>query len=220
MRTQYSAENLLSEAKVDGDKWNRIPSDGEIGATVSALEKNGFKVFVVGDEHEALEQVKKIIPNGAEVMTGSSTTLAEIGFVDYLKEGKHGWENLHGKVLAESDRAKQGELRRKAVIAQYFLASANAVSQTGEIFACDASGSRVGAFLFAAKNLVIVAGVNKIVPSLNEALERIRQFAFPLENVRAQKVYGMGSYPAKTAILAREFQPRTTVILVKRKLGY
>jgi L-lactate utilization protein LutB len=112
-------------------------------------------------------------------------------------------------------------LRRKSVAAEYIISGANAISGTGEIAGCDASGSRVGAWLFAAGNLIIVAGVNKIVPTLDDALKRVRNYAFPLETARAQKVYGTPSVIGKCVILANERNPgRTTLILVKESLGY
>ena len=91
----------------------------------------------------------------------------------------------------------------------------------GAVAACDQSGSRVGAFPFAAKNLIIVSGINKIVPDLPAALQRIREYVYPIENARATKVYGSGSTMGKFVIISHEiFQGRTTLILVKESLGY
>ncbi|MEK6941358.1 MAG: LUD domain-containing protein, partial [archaeon] len=124
------------------------------------------------------------------------------------------------EILKESDWPKQAELRRQATIAEYFLGSVNAISKNGELVACDASGSRVGAYLFSAKNLILVAGVNKITPSLETAMQRVREQAFPLENERAMKAYGMGSSTAKWAIIEKDRPGRTKLILVKEKLGF
>jgi hypothetical protein len=74
-----------------------------------------------------------------------------------------------------------------------FLGSVNAITQAGELVACDASGSRVGAYPFAAKKLVLVAGIQKIVPTLEDAIKRIREYVYPLEDKRAMKAYGMHS---------------------------
>ena len=86
---------------------------------------------------------------------------------------------------------------------------------------CDASGSRVGAWPFAAGHLILVAGVNKIVPSFDDAMKRVKEYAYPLENARAQKVYGTASIIGKYVILSHERIPgRTHLILVKEALGY
>lgn len=216
-----SAKVLSQKVKVDAKKWNKITSENEIKKTIEAIEKRGIKVHLVANKKEALEKIKKLVPIGAEVMNGSSTTLIEIGFVDYLKTTKHGWKNLHEQIFSETDRTKQGDLRRKAVTAEYFLSSMNAIAQTGELVATDQSGSRVSAFPFAAKKLVLVSGVNKIVPTLQDAIKRIEEYALPLENERAKAVYGFGSRLGKTVILHYDIIPdRTTLILVKENLGF
>ncbi len=218
---ELSADELLKQVKTDSGKWNGVPTEADISETVAALQSHGFNVIVVNDKAEALEKLKTLIPAGSEVMNGSSTTLIEIGFVDFLSSGKHGWNNLHTAILVEKDAAKQSDLRRKADAAEYFLSSVNAISKTGELIAADASGSRVGAFPFTAKNLVLVSGVNKIAPTMEAGLARLREFAYPLEDARAKKVYGMNSMIGKIVIMANEmFKGRTTLILVKEKLGY
>ncbi len=219
-QTPHSVETISKEVTVDLEKFGKPASDDAVKKTMAALEANNIRVIVVDKAENALDAVKSVIPPGAEVMNGTSTTLSEIGFVDYLKSADLPWKNLHLPILAETDRDKQSDLRRKADAAEYFVSSAQAITQNGELVGCDASGSRVGAWLFTAKNLVIVAGTNKIVADLAAALDRVHEYAFKLENVRAQKVYGMGSNVSKIAILRKEFGPRTTVILVKEALGY
>jgi len=219
-QTPHSVEAISKEVAVDFEKFGKIASDDDVKKTVQALESNNIRVILVDRADAALDALKSVIPAGAEVMNGTSTTLAEIGFVDYLQQPGLPWKNLHVGILAEKDASLQTDLRRKADTAEYFVSSAQAITQNGEIVGCDASGSRVGAWLFTAKNLVIVAGTNKIVPDLSTALARVHEYAFKLEYVRAQKVYGMGSNVSKIAILSKEFGPRTTVILVKEALGY
>lgn len=201
--------------------WARIPTEDELNDTIKNMKSRGMNVILVENKEEALEKIKKIIQKGASVANGSSTTLNEIGFVEYLMSGKHGWKNLHEDVLKEKDPAKQADLRRKMDTADYFLGSVNAISKNGELVACDASGSRVGAYPFAAKNLLIVAGIQKVTDNLEEAMKRVREYVFPLENERAKKAYGMGSTLGKWAIIEHEKIPsRTSIILVKEKLGF
>ncbi len=219
--TPYSAVNLYPESAVDADSWNIFPTPEVVAITIKALEKRGIKVSHAANGDEALAAVRKLIPPNAEVMSGSSTTLIEIGFEDYVAGGKSGWNLLHTKITAEDDPVKRAELRRKSVTADYFISSVNAISQRGEIVACDASGSRVGAWPFAAGHLVLVAGVNKIVPTVEDALNRIRKYVFPLENTRAMKAYGTPSMIGKCVILANEKQEgRINLVLVSESLGY
>jgi len=219
--TQYSAVNLYPEIIVDADTWNQFPTPDIVEQTVKSVEKRGVTVITAANGDEALSQIKQLIPLNAEVMAGSSTTLIEIGYEEYVAAGKSGWNLLHTRINAENDAAKRAELRRKSVTAEYFISGANAIARTGEIVACDASGSRVGAWPFAAGHLILVVGINKIVPTLEDALKRVRLYVYPLENVRAKKVYGIPSVIGKCVILSHErTEGRTTLVLVKESLGY
>jgi len=219
--TQYSAVNLLPEVRVDTARWNRIPSDEVVAEAAAAVGKRGIRVIRAKDRQEALAALVRLIPSDAEVMNGSSTTLIEIGYEDLLKSGKTGWTDLHERITAENDDRKRAEVRRKSVTADYFISGANAISRTGEIVACDMSGSRVGAWPFAAGHLILVCGINKIVPTLEDALRRIREYAYPLEDARAKKAYGIPSQIGKCVILANEkVEGRVTLILISESLGY
>ena len=219
--TQYSAANLIPGARVDAARWNRLPPEEEVAETAAAIGKRGTRVIRVRDRQEALDTLARLIPRGAEVMNGSSTTLIEIGYEALLKSGDAGWTDLHDKITAENDEKKRAELRRRSVTADYFVSGANAISRTGEIVACDMSGSRVGAWPYGAGHLVLVCGVNKIVPTLEDALRRIREYAYPLEDARAKKAYGTPSQIGKCVILANEkVEGRVTLILISESLGY
>jgi hypothetical protein len=219
--TQYSAVNLYPEVVVDRDTWNRFPTPDIVAATIKSVEERGIRVISPPNGEGALEAIKRIIPHGAEVMSGSSTTLIEIGFEDFAAGGTSGWKLFREAINAENDPLKRAGIRRRSVTADYFLSGANAIAQSGEIVACDASGSRVGAWPFAARHLILVVGVNKIVPTLHDALDRINEYAYPLENARSKRAYGYGSIIGKCVILSGERNPdRTTVILVRESLGY
>lgn len=173
------------------------------------------------NKKEALEKIIGLIPKNSQVMNGTSTTLQEIGFVDFLKSGKHGWNNFHEEILKERDNAKQSDLRRQSVAAEYFLGGVNAISKDGILVSADNSGSRVGAYLFGAKNLILVAGTQKITQNFEQAMQRVREYVLPLEDARARKAYGVGSGTSKWAIIENEKIPnRTKLILVKEKLGF
>jgi hypothetical protein len=219
--TPYSAINLVREVGVDPGKWNRIPDDQVVAAAADNMVRRGMEVIRVENGDLALKKIMEIIPPGSEVMSGSSTTLIEVGFDALIREGSGRWKSLHSAITAENDAGKRADLRRKSVCAEYFVSSANAIAESGELVAWDATGSRVGAWPFAAGRLIIVTGVNKIVPTLEDALKRIGEYVFPLENRRAQLAYGTGSVLGKCVILAHErIEGRITVILVGEALGY
>ncbi|WP_414838360.1 lactate utilization protein [Candidatus Nanosalina sp. VS9-1] len=217
----YTKEDFMEDVDVDHEKFDSEASEDEIEEAVENLEANGFDVKVVDSSDEALEEIKGKIPEEASVMNGHSTTLEEIGFMEYLNEGDHDWESLPGKIWSIDDDEKRNEERRKATTADYFLGSVNGVArEDGSLVAADLSGSRIGAYPFAAGNVIIVTGVNKIVKDIEEARDRLWEYAYEFENERAQEEYGVESAVAKEFLYHAESGDRTTVILVKEKLGF
>jgi len=197
------------------------PDEETLEETVENLEANGFEVVVADTADEALDAVQSQIPAGASVMNGHSTTLEEIGFDDHLSSGDHDWESLPDQIWSIDDDAEREAARRDAQTADYFLGSVNAISATGELVAADMSGSRIGAYPFAAGNVVVVSGTNKIVDTLDDAFDRLEHVAYPLENERAQEAYGVGSAIAKQLVFRKEMnEGRTTIVLVREQLGY
>jgi hypothetical protein len=73
--------------------YETLANKETIDKTIFALGERGIATMVVDNRAQALEKVKSLIPKGASIMNGSSTTLEQIGFVDYLKSGAHGWNN-------------------------------------------------------------------------------------------------------------------------------
>lgn len=194
-----------------------------IAHTIDALAKRGIESVVVNNRAEALEKVKSLIPKGASVMNGSSRTLEEIGFVDYLKSGIHGWRNVHEEILAEKDPAKQATLRKQAVLSDYYLGSVHAVAETGQLVIASNSGSQLPHIVFTSPNLIFVAGAQKIAPDLDAAMQRVRNFVLPLEDKRMKEVGMGGSAISKLLIFEREpvFMGRKVyVIFVNEKLGF
>lgn len=201
--------------------WDEMPSEDIIEKAITAVKSRGISVVLADSAKDAFEKLKSMIPKGAEIANGGSTTLHQIGYIGYLKSGKHPWKNLQEAILKEKDPEKQADMRRKATTAEYFIGSVNAIARTGELVICNATGSGNSAYPFAAKNLIIVAGCQKITPSLDEAMTRVREYVFPLEDARIFKEMGIHSAIGKWVILEREiFQGRTTLILVKEKLGF
>jgi L-lactate utilization protein LutC len=205
----------------NAEQWTKVPSQTTLSRTIDALKKRNFKVVLLENKTEAFEKLKQLIPAGAEVMTGSSTTLSQIGFMDYYISGKNPWKCLGPEIFNEKNWEKQSTLRRRSTNADYFLGSVNALAETGELVAVDQSGSRVGAYPFAAKKLILVVGYQKITPNLQEAMRRIREYVYNLEDERAKQRYGTGTHFGKWVIIEWELMPdRITVLLVKEPLGF
>jgi len=175
------------------------------------------------NEKEALELLKHKIPKGASLYTTGSTTLQEIGFIDYLK-GETGFDNIKAKIFTEQDPEKQGQLWAQAYTADYFISSAAAVTHNGEFVAADASGTKVGGF-HTAKNLILVVGSNKIVPDKQTALKRTHEFCLPLESARARVVYKVPGSAINNLFEINGPNPfgnqgRVHFIIVRKTLGF
>jgi hypothetical protein len=141
--------------------------------------------------------------------------------MEYYLGGKTPWKCLGPIVYNEKDPVKQAVLRRKSVAADNFIASVNAIAVTGELVACDRSGSRVSAYPFAAGKVVLLVGLQKICKNLTEAMQRVREYVFPLEDERSRKAYGTGSAFGKWVIVENEFQKgRITVVLCTEPVGF
>lgn len=194
-----------------------------IKKTIDVLAKRGIEGVVVGNGAEALEKVKSLIPKGVSVMNGSSRTLEEIGLVDYLKSGDHGWKNLQQEILAEIDPVKQSLLRKQAVLSDYYLGSVHAVAETGQLVIASNSGSQLPHIVFTSSNLIFVVGAQKISSSLDAALKRVREYVLPLEDKRMKEVGMGGSAISKLLIFEREpvFMGRKVyIVFVNEKLGF
>lgn len=203
--------------------YTELASNEKILKTIETLGVRGVEAIIVETKEQALEKIKSLIPAGASVNNGSSTTLKEIGFVDYLKAGNHGWNNLHEAVLNEKDSAKQAELRNLSNFADYYLGSVHAMSQTGEMVIASASGSQLPSLTGTARNIVLVVGMQKITETLDGALKRLREYVVPLENERMKSTGAPGTVLAKILIMEQEpaFMGRKIkVIFVNEKLGF
>lgn len=203
--------------------FNELARKESVETTVAALKSHNYAVVVVQSGNEALETIKKSIPDGASVMNGSSVTLEKIGFVEYLKSAAHKWNNVHAAIVAESDAAKQAELRQKAQLSEFYLGSVHALSETGEFIVASNTGSQLPHIVFTSQNLIYVVSTKKIVSSLDEGMKRLTEYVVPLENTHMQEKYGTGTQLNKIVIVKGESSHsnrKITFILVEESLGF
>jgi len=149
-----------------------------------ALAARGIELVHAADRREALRRVLERIPQGASVMNGGSHTLEDIGLLDALREG-YRW--LRPAIAATHDRAERTRKRRDAVVAECLIGGVNAITLSGEIVNVDGSGNRLAGYAFGAAKVILVAGVNKVVPDLAAALDRIRNTAAVQECRKLEK---------------------------------
>lgn len=226
-----TAESLHSSdaqlKNVNYELYFNLASNESLEKAKASLLEKGYKVDVAETKAAALELLKNAIPKGASVNNGGSTTLQEIGFIDYLKE-ETGWDNIHAKILAEPDFGKQSELRRRANVVDYFVTSATAVTENGSLTVCDASGTKVGPIAHAADHVIFVLGAQKIVATYEDAVKRTQEFCLPLESARARIAYaamGVQGSAINNFLAIHGPNPwakpgRFHFIIIKEKIGY
>lgn len=194
----------------------------QIENTIAAIRERGIQAELLNTPAEALQRVQALIPSGASVMTGGSRTLTEIGLDDVLIQGNHPWLNLKEAILAEKDPAKQTQLRNQSILADYFLGSPQAIVESGEMVFASASGSQLPAYSFSSNHVIWVAGIQKIVPTLDAAIKRVREYCLPKEDERIKSLGYPGSFIGKMLIMERETPAlgrEVRLLLVNEVLG-
>jgi hypothetical protein len=200
-----------------------LATDEIIAKTAEGLRGRNFEPIIVNTKEEAFAKIKELVPQGASVMNGSSTTLQEIGFVEYLKAGTHGWQNLHADILAEQDQAKQQVLRRQSLLSDYYLGSVHALSEAGELIIASNSGSQLPHIVYSSPNVIFVVSTQKIAPTLADAEKRLWEHVVPLEDARMKAAGAAGTKLNKLLHFFGEPEytgRKVRVILVKEKLGF
>ena len=139
-----------------------------------ALAGRGIELVHAANRRDALARVLERIPQGASVMNSGSHTLEDMGLLDALREG-YNW--LRPAIAATNERDERTRRRRHAVTADWLIGGVNAITLSGEIVNVDGSGNRLAGYAFGAGKVILVAGVNKVVPDLAAAFERIRNTA-------------------------------------------
>lgn len=139
----------------------------------AALAARGIELVQAENRREALARVLERIPKGASVMNGGSHTLEDIGLMEALRD----YQWMRPAIAATNDREERTRKRRQAVTADWLIGGVNAITLSGEIVNVDGSGNRLAGYAFGAGKVILVAGVNKVVPDLAAALDRIRNTA-------------------------------------------
>lgn len=204
-------------------KFDELASQQSIEKVVTTLESHNIHAVVVDTGNEAHETVLTLIPRGVSVMNGSSRTLEQIGFIEHLKSGDHGWDNKHKTIITEKDPAKQAQFRKQALLADYYLGSVHAVTEEGEFIVASNSGSQLPHIAYSSSNLILIVGTQKIVADLMEGMKRLKEYVVPLEDENMKQKYGVGTRLNKVLIVKGESPMsgrKITMILVKEKLGF
>jgi len=191
------------------------------------LEKNRFSVYFVQDSFEALELAKTFFKDISSVGLGGSTSVTQIGLLDYILEQKNlAVFNQYEKGIDMSENLNR---RRKGLLADLYVTGCNAITKNGELVNADGSGNRVAAQIFGPKKVLLIVGKNKIVPTLQDGFDRITNIA-AVKNINRMnnKAKEMGKEPKynlenianKFAYINGDIEGRTHIIIVNEELGF
>ena len=200
-------------------RFDTLPDEQTLAATVTALEEHGFSVEVVDDLEAARQAVLSRIPHGSSVMTNTSVTLQQTGIADAVNAGGP-YDSARTK-MAELDFATQLQ-EMKAIGGQpdYALGSVHAITRDGTLVIASASGSQLASYAWGASNVIFVAGAQKLVPTLEAARDRIYGHSLVLEDARAVAAYGQHSTVGKILEIHSELPGRIHIVLVRQVVGF
>ena len=198
-----------------------VPADDDrVARTATALEANGISVVRAANAEDAKRIVLDLVPAGGHVHNGASQTLEETGIADEIHNSGR-YEPIHPRIWSMDRQTQAEEIRRLTSSPDVMLGSVHAVTETGSLVAASASGSQLGPYASGAGKVILVVGTQKIVSDLDEALRRVDEYVFPLEDARAEAAYGVHSAVNKLLIINRDYIPgRITVVFVDEALGF
>ena len=197
-----------------------VADDASVTRAGAALEANGITVLRAADAGEAKQLVLDLIPAGSQVHHGASVSLESAGIVAEIERSGR-YEPLKPRIWSMDRETEADEIRRLAAAPDVMLGSVHAVTESGTLVTASASGSQLGPYASGAGKVILVVGTQKIVPDLDEAFRRVYEYAFPLEDARAEAEYGVHSGVNKVLIVNRELTPgRITVVFVDEALGF
>lgn len=201
-------------------KWGTPAGEDAISTTVESLKKNSIDAYVAEKREDAVRMVLSWIPPGSEVWENASITLGELGLSKALVESGR-YKLLRESVMKISDPKLRLSARRSTATAKFAVGSAHAVVRDGTIAFASMTGSQIPYFAYTSENAIILVGSQKIVNSFEEAVQRIREYCVPLEDIRVKKGGGTGTSLNKMLFIMKEIVPgRLKVIIIKEALGF
>ncbi|OPJ62439.1 lactate utilization protein [Clostridium oryzae] len=205
-------------------------NEKKVERLLTNLQQNNMEGYFVQNQEELLSKINELIKANSTVSVGGSATLSETGVLDLLRNGNYNFLDRYEEGLKPDEIQK---IFRDTFYADFYLTSSNAILESGELYNVDGNGNRVAAMLFGPKNVIVVAGINKIVKNLDEAIQRNKNISAPANCKRLNRktpctVTGTCmecSSPERicneyTLIKRQNQKGRIKVIIVNKILGY
>lgn len=147
---------------------------------VKNLQSRHFEAYYCSTKEDALQKALELIPEGASVGWGGTLTCQQIGLLDAVRNGNYRAIDRDCCNTAE----EREQAARDCLLSDVFLVSANALSMDGQMVSIDGQGNRVAAIVYGPKTVLVIAGMNKVVDTLEDAVHRARTVAAPMNQQR------------------------------------
>lgn len=164
--------------------------NGLIEKVLNSLQKNNMEAYYAKDSAEALKTLESFLGKGDTIAVGGSVTLNEIGAIKLISNGNYNYLDRYKKGITPQELK---QVYADSFSADWYLCSSNAVTESGELYNVDGNCNRIAALTYGPKNVIVVVGKNKIVPTLKDAVLRVKTVAAPKNTVRL----GLDTYCAK-----------------------
>ncbi len=148
---------------------------------IKNLEKNRMQPIFVETQEEAVNLVKDMLFDGCVITAGGSMSLKESGVLELIQSPRY---NFLDRTKPGLSAAESQECYKASIGADFFFCSSNAVTENGELLNVDGFANRISSIAFGPKKVVMIVGVNKIVPDLKSAFLRVKKIAAPKNCVR------------------------------------
>lgn len=172
--------NLGMKKKTSASTPIEVRNEKLAQKVIKELESRHFEAYYCATKEEALTKALELTPEGSKVSWGGSSTLAEIGLKEKLHQGNY---EVLDRDIASTPEEKD-RIAHEAFFSDYYFLSANAISEDGQIINIDGTGNRVAAMIYGPKNVIVIAGMNKMAKTVEDAMARARMSAAPVNAQR------------------------------------
>ena len=213
-------ENILPKQKYYENVANTI---------IKNLNKRQIEGYYCKDSKTAVEKALELMTKGSSISWGGSMTLLETGLMDAIQNGNYKIINRDTAKTPEDQRKIYGDI----CCSDFFLMSTNAITLDGELINIDGRGNRVAFLCYGPQNVIILAGMNKVVSDVESGFKRVRDIASPPNTIRLNKktpctisgkcedCYSPDCICGQFVVTRRSGVPnRIKVILIGEELGY
>ncbi len=156
----------------------------EIEKTIDGLLRNHISAHYIESSDDVYSLIDTYISQGITVGVGDSETLNQLNIYNHLRQANIVFLDKYKSNLTKEEKK---DIYIKNFSSDLFVSGINALTTEGKIFNLDGNGSRVAPIIFGPKKVLLICGINKIVTSDNEAFDRIKNVAAPIDVKRLNK---------------------------------